>query len=292
MGDRWGPPSVAEEDNGMPYHGEASAVQWENLATPSDTQAILSATLPLAGLYVKREITLASNSALLRVKERVTNMNKLGRMYNMVQHPTISAPFLDADTLVDCNGKRGFAQGPNRTLVVSPEMPTFEFPSTFNRMGSAANARGMSGGEDDVQSYEVEPGSPLGWICATSSKQGLLLGYVWPSVDYPWISLWCCSRDGSPCARGLEFGTTGLHQPFPILAQHPKLLGLPTFAHIDAGESQIRSYAAFLLRVPSDFSGVQTLSLSNGQLILTEHDGKRQLTVAADMLKDWQGLGK
>merc|ERR1719215_657472 len=115
----------------------------------------------------------------------------------------------------------------------------------------------MTGGDDDVLSYEVQPGSQIGWICATSPEEGLLLGYVWLASDYPWISLWCCSRDGVPVARGLEFGTTGLHQPFPILSQHPKLLELPTFAFIDAGETQKRKYACFLLRVPDNFQGVQ-----------------------------------
>lgn len=284
----------------MGAHGEASTVQWKVLETMSSSGVVLGATLPMAGFEVKREVTLVEAAqhgecaelcctmAMAVVSETVVNINKLGRIYNMVQHPSIAPPFLNAGTIVDCNGKRGFAQGPNRSSRASPEKPTFEFPSTINRSGSEANARTMTGGDDDVQSYEVEPGCTFGWICATSADHKLLLGYIWLAADYPWISLWCCSRNGSPCARGLEFGTTGLHQPFPILIQHPRLLGLPTFDHLDAGETRKRAYLAFLVRVPVDFRGVSTLTLRDKVLTLIERDvapgiPPRQITVTANM---------
>lgn len=235
--------------------------------------------MPMAGLEIEREVILSPFDAVAVVKESVTNVKELGRVYNMVQHPTIAVPFLDENTLVDCNGKRGFAQGPNRTYSATPEKPTVEFPRSVNRAGEEANARHMTGGDDDVQSYEVEPGSPVGWICATSPAAGLLLGYVWPAADYPWISLWCCSRGGRACARGLEFGTTGLHQPFPILSRHPRIFDLPTSQYIDAGETQTRSYGLFLARVPADFRGVASLALEGTKLVAKERDGGRTVTL-------------
>merc|ERR1712217_822648 len=99
---------------------------------------------------------------------------------------------------------------------------------------------------------------------ATSAEHGLVFGCIWPKEDYPWISLWCCSRDGVPKARGIEFGTTGLHQPFPILSRHPRLFDLPTFEFIDAGEKRTRSYACFMMQVPNDFAGVKELNLTDG----------------------------
>jgi hypothetical protein len=112
-----------------------------------------------------------------------------------VQHPSIAAPFLSRATVVHCNGKRGFAQGDNtntckvtigckviitqpcyfytkslRELTgrctndftadgyckADPSEPSFEFPATINRAGGPADARHMTGGDDDVQSYEVD----------------------------------------------------------------------------------------------------------------------------------------
>jgi len=279
--DRWGPPSEAEEANGMTYHGEASGVHWKVFGEQTDRSVSLEAKLSMAGLEVRKELRMIGSSALVVVTETVTNVQELGRMYNVVQHPSIAAPFLSASTTVDCNGKRGFTQGPNRTFSPTPTEPTLAFPDANNFAGERVNARFMTGGDDDVVSYEVSPGSSLGWICATNPEEGLLLGYMWPASDYPWISLWCCSRGGIPMARGLEFGTTGLHQPFPILAQHPRLLDLPTFAFIDTGESQTRSYACFLLEVPVGFQGVQELSLDGNRIVLVERGSNRSLEMQA-----------
>ncbi|CAE8614821.1 unnamed protein product [Polarella glacialis] len=284
--DRWGPPSEAEEARGMPFHGEASSVPWQILAAAAaGSSAQFGALLPMAGLEVSRSVKLVAEAGLAVIAERVTNVKDLGRIYNMVQHPTIAAPFLDGDTVVDCNGKRGFAQVPPGELTASPDTPNFEFPVGKNSEGCTVNARQMTGGGDDVLSYEVAPGSKHGWVCATSAKKGMLLGYIWPAADYPWISLWCCSgSDGSARARALEFGTTGLHHPFPTLVRHPMLLDLPTFAHLDAGESCTRRYAVFVVPVPPDFQGVAEVSLSgDGEVTVLERTGRveiaRRITV-------------
>ena len=112
--DRWGAPSDAESKNGMPFHGEAAWVPWKVLHEPSGTddaiQAEVAATLPMAGFEVKRRIRLLKDVALIAVSESVTNKTKLGRVYNMVQHPTIAPPFLDESTLVDANARKGFLQ--------------------------------------------------------------------------------------------------------------------------------------------------------------------------------------
>ena len=78
-------------------------------------------------------------------------------------------------------------------------------------------------------------------VTAFTPSQGLLLGYLWPRCHYPWVSLWCSSTDGEPRARGLEFGTTGLHQPFPILTRHPRIFGLPTFEHLEPRFDRLKS---------------------------------------------------
>src|SRR5262249_13327516 len=97
--DRWGPPSDAELRNGMFFHGEASRVRWREIEAPqrkdNDIVAEMGATLPIAGLEVRRTVRLSAAAAVFRVSETVTNRNKLGRVYNMVQHATIGPPFLD-----------------------------------------------------------------------------------------------------------------------------------------------------------------------------------------------------
>lgn len=277
--DRWGPPTPAELENGMYYHGEAPQVEWQ-VSTSTESSATMGCDMPMAGMTIQRSVKMAPGAAVAVIKETVRNVGLLCRMYNCVQHPSIASPFLNAATVIDCNGKRGFAQGDNtNTCAEHPEQPTFEFPATINRKGIRADARTMTGGDDDVQSYEVDPASELGWVTATDPTRGsgLVFGYCWKRVDYPWISLWCCSRDNGYMSRGIEFGTTGLHKPFPMLAKHPTLLGLPTFLTLDAQESQTRSYAMFLAEVPAQYAGqvtgVSNVVMDGDQLTLTLHRG-------------------
>lgn len=157
--DRWGPPTPAELENGMYYHGEAPQVEWK-VSASSASSATMGCDMPMAGMTIERSVEMAPDAAVAVVKETVTNVAKLSRMFNQVQHPSIAAPFLSRATVVDCNGKRGFAQADNtNTCAEHPELPSFEFPATINRAGTPADARTMTGGDDDVQSYEVDPAS-------------------------------------------------------------------------------------------------------------------------------------
>jgi hypothetical protein len=94
----------------------------------------------------------------------------------------------------------------------------------------------------------------FGWTTATSPNTGLLIGYIWRTADYCWFSNWRQAQHGRPSARGMEFGTTGVHQPFEALAQQPRVLGRPTFDFLDAGMKRTRSYFMFLARLPEDGS--------------------------------------
>jgi len=270
--DRWGQPSEAEQRNGMPFHGEASRVMWRVAAQPASKGAYieseLTAALPLAGLSVVRHIRLSRDGAVFTVSESVTNTNKLGRIYNMVQHATIAPPFLDEQTLVDSNGKRGFMQS---SPLPNPEQPSVEWPWALNR-GTKVDLRRLSTDPNpNVVSYTID--DEYGWTTASSVSKGLLIGYIWKTVDYPWFNAWRDSAQGHPAARGLEFGTTGLHQPFPVLVSKGPIFGRAIYTYLDANATQKRSYAGFLFRIPRDYRGVARITYAQGQLRLYEHEG-------------------
>jgi hypothetical protein len=281
--DRWGAPSEAESRNGMPFHGEASHVLWGTVHPPERTggviRAEMSASLPLAGITIQRRIELRDNAALLHVSESVTNNNKLGRIYNMVQHPSIAPPFLDKTTLVDANGRRGFMQS---SPLPDPEEPAVWWPQALND-GQPVNLRQLA--EDDkpeVVTFVID--DEYGWVAASSAAKGLLIGYIWKTSDYPWLNVWRQAQDGKPTARGLEFGTTGLHQTEAILVSKSKIFGRTIYAHLDAGETATRSYTAFLFRIPGDYRGVERITYGSGKLVLRERGGVgvRDLEVQAE----------
>jgi len=277
--DRWGPPSEAERRNGMPFHGEAGRVRWQEFDPPAGKGKTMGATLPIAGLEVRRTIRLSEAAAVFSVSETVTNRNKLGRVYNMVQHATIGPPFLDESTVVDSNAQRGFMQS---SPLPNPEQVEIRWPQALKR-GQPVDLRHLTNDPDpNVVSFVVD--EELGWVTATNASKELLLGYIWRTADYPWLNVWRHVVDGKPFARGLEFGTTGLHQPFPVLIGKPNIFGRPTYTYLDAGGSATRSYAAFQGKAPRDFRGVDRVVYRGGQLIIYERGGGRELTIPADRL--------
>jgi hypothetical protein len=282
--DRWGPPSEAEQRNGMPFHGEAAHVEWKQLGATENVGgrlvATMEATLPLAGLEVRRTVGLSESAAVFSVSETVTNRNKLGRAYNMVQHATIGPPFLDETTVVDTNGGEGLMQS---SPLPDPERIAIHWPLA-TKDGKPVDLRHLTTDPDpNVTSFVID--GDLGWVTATHAAQELLFGYIFPTADYPWVNLWRYVQDGRPAARGLEFGTTGLHQPFQVLLGKPQIFGRPTFAYLDAGESATRVYAAFLLKVPRDFAGVSQVLYRAGRIVVQERAAHgRELTMAVDRL--------
>ncbi len=275
--DRWGPPSDAEGKLGMPYHGEASNVRW-TIEKDSPREAVMTARLPKAGLWVRRSVSISPKEAVFFVKEDVVNENGLGRVFNIVQHPTIAPPFLDQNTVVDCNGRKGFAQGGH---LPTPEEPSTEWPTAQKKNGQSVDMRHLTSDPDpNVVSFAIE--EQFGWVTAANAAKGLLIGYVWRTSDYPWVSLWRDVRDGKPAARGLEFGSTGLHQPFPILTKKGRIWDRPLFEYIDAGQKISKKYLSFLLKIPADFEGVAAIDVQDHQLRVRERKGAnpREFTIS------------
>ena len=276
--DRWGPPSPAEAARGMPKHGESIGTHWTvDQSTPDS--ATLTAHLPLARFDVARRFQLGGGGTVLWVEEAVTNTDALGRIYNFVQHPTIGPPFLDETTLVDCNGTRGFFQG---NPLPHPESAAVTWPTGRFADGREIDLRRIDESEiPSVMSYLVT--DEFGWITAVHPKSGLMLGFVWRAADQPWINLWQAVVDGLPWARGLEFGTSGLHHPPAELVKKGRIFDAPLYRFIDAGETQTYRYATFLVNVPRGFAGVERIHFRGAKLLISERGNPdRSLTVALD----------
>ena len=95
-----------------------------------------------------------------------------------------------------------------------------------------------------------------------------MVGYVWKTDDYPWINFWRSMESGIPMAFGMEFGTTGLHEPFPVVARKGKIFGQNIYAFIDADEIISKSLTAFLAEIPEDYKGVEKIEVDDFQFVI------------------------
>jgi len=203
--------------------------------------------------------------AFLTVREEVENTGKIGRIYNMVQHPTIGPPFLDETTVVDANARKGYMP---YSPMPNPEEPAVFWPEGHQlASGDEVDMRYL-GGDDDPTNAGYSFDSEYGWITASTADKGLLIGYIWKTAEYPWLNIWRSASKGKPIARGLEFGTTSLPLPPAALVAKGKIFGLPLFKFIDAGQTISKVYSAFLFEVSAGYVGTEQVGLIDGQLVV------------------------
>jgi hypothetical protein len=270
--DRLGRPSQQEIKNGMPFHGEAAHVEWELLSKPVKRDKQITAEMlceiPIGGMRLKRTISLSENSAVLMVREEITNNNNLGRVYNIVQHPSIAPPFLNKSVLIDTNAKKGFWRGNPLPDIEEPVLywPKIVFDGELVDLRSFENIHGP-----DVVSFAFVDSEKYGWVTACNPLKGLMIGYFWKLSDYPWFRIWRNISDGKYVACGIEFGTTPLPLPFSDIIAKGKIFNRSTYEYIDADQTIEKSYTAFLSRIPSDYNGVGAIQFTDSTLILKEH---------------------
>ncbi|MFC1607429.1 hypothetical protein ACFL47_05605 [Candidatus Latescibacterota bacterium] len=282
--DRWGAPTKQELENGMPYHGEATHVEWQVLSQPAlnngSIKAEMMCELPMGGLQLKRTMELRENAPITMVREEITNIAKLGRIYNIIQHPTISPPFLDETVLVDTNAGKGFMQ---ESPMPNPEEPAIYWPHVAYK-GDIADIRRLEDNpRPSLVTYVFSEDEEYGWVTACNPGQKLLVGYIWKLTDYPWLSFWRFVKDGKPKARGLEFGTSGLHKPYPTLVEKGTILDRPLYEYIDAGETITKSYTLFMAKLPQDYKGVSKIDYKDNVITLHEHDSDRTRNITLEI---------
>lgn len=269
---RWGLPSEGEIKAGVPNHGQFANILWNELQQNDALLLRMHVNSELEGLYVKREFKLHNEQAVFTTKETVINPQPLGRLYNMVQHPTLAYPFLDEAMIVDCSGTKGFDQ----TNIHE----TFNW-DCLKVNDTVVDLRTPVHPYNAVFTFVTDQSQEHAWITAYSSKHQLLFGYVWKRSDYPWIHLWQNFEDGKIKYRGIEFGTAALHLPFKeILEYGTKMFGEKTTEYIDAGEQVCREYTCFLCKARNVSSVTKVEMNKTLQTLIVYYNDEQQIKLS------------
>jgi hypothetical protein len=269
--DRWGPPSAGEKANGFLHHGEVNTLLWNLTDAPHTVNGRLSGSmtcsLPMAGLQLTRKLELSADEPVFFVTEEIKNLNKNGRLFNIVQHVSMAPPFLDKSTLFDNNSLQGFEDKEDGSLT--QDETVLKWPQADHN-GVKVNLRQFEGDWPRVSSFVYDRNDKYGWVTACNPEKNIMLGYIWETKDYPWINFWRSMENGVPVAFGMEFGTTGLHEPLPVVAKKGKIFGQNIYEFIDASEVISKSYTAFLAKIPSDYKGVERIDVNNNLFVIKE----------------------
>jgi hypothetical protein len=277
---RWGAASEAEQKAGIPHNGEVNTLTWKVTAPVHEENLNLVAESECLEvkdqMKVSRKITVPKTGTSFLMSETVENLAFTDRIYNFTQHPTIGEPFLDPSTLIDCNASLGFDQ---RTDFHTLEKSAFTFPEGHLTDGYA-DLRTVNEDRGYVTTHIFPDTCQIGWVTATSPSHKLLLGYIFRTKEYPWLNLWHWKKDRKPHAHGLEFGTTGLGQPYKLLVDNcVTFFGRKSYDWIETGERVTKKYICFLIELPDHFEGVGSLQYKAGKVIVAERRKEKPRTI-------------
>lgn len=265
--DRFGWPSQAEMDNGMPFHGEAAQAEWQVLAEParsdSGIHTSMRCELPMARMSLERSMRLHPQASVFTVSETIRNDGPLGRIYTQVQHANVGTPFLDDSAILDCNATNGFLY--EDPLPDAPQALTWPHVT----IGGQERDLRFSTAPDPVPTFlSFADDADLAWVTASMPAKGQLIGYAWDPADYPWLFVYHLEPD----YLAFEM-STGLAGPYPTIATRGRILDRPVIAFADAGQRIERSYTAFLTPIPADFAGVESVTVADGRVVIQPRDG-------------------
>lgn len=265
---RWGKPTPGEIEAGVPHNGQASNTMW-TAETSQPQMLIMSNYAPRDGMNVVRTIQLDEKASIYYVKEEIKNVTTIARLNNVVQHATLGPPFLAEATIINSNATAGF----NQSMDPSDDhFKEFNWPEAV--MDKAGNNKVSAERTDNDSNYCCTYifDEPYGWVTATNPELNVLMGFIWLTREYPFLDLWQHNdKTGKPAAKGLEFGTTGIGESYrKILSKDNRFRGHNSFELLDACQTVSKSFAGFIVEVESNFKGVATIQLKNGQLIITE----------------------
>ena len=269
---RWGAPTLGEMKAGVPHNGQSVCDYWIIDSLFTGSRLIMSSKAPLDGILIKRTVWIDRLSPVFKVTENVKNTNSVGRLFNIVQHATIGSPFLDSTTIINTNAKEGFMQ-----TMSFPNPTAFEYSWPIGFVDSTKTMLDLTKSSMHYSYVSTHIfADSIGWVTASSPKNGLLIGYIWKTSDYPWINIWNQVVDGKLWAKGLEFGTTGIGKSYQdLLSVDTRFHGRSSFFFLDATDTVEKSYIGFQLKIPSDFSNVSKVTFKDGVISIIEKNKTR-----------------
>jgi hypothetical protein len=276
----YGPASVEERAQGLSGHGEAGSVEWRQTRPPQmDASGITffyGAELPKTQYKIERAVTLTAGQSSVHVEEWIENLVAYDRPYNHNQHATFGAPFVTPGrNMLDMSGTRGVTD-PTRTAGGKwIESRLFQWPQAPRNDDIELSMRdfhAIPGG----QAYTpvlADRSKQQSWFAIYNPDYPLLVGYVFPTDDHPWIIDWQNQPRldaAAGTARGIEFGTSPFDEGLRKSVERAQLLGVPTYRFIGAGQRLSTTFTIFLKEIAPGFKGVAGVSVDGGSVAITE----------------------
>ncbi len=278
----------AEEQAQGYYHGEASNLPWTVFAQRADADEArleYGLDLPEAQMRFRRLLRIHPGESTLYINERTTNLIRSDAPFCCQQHVTLGPPFVEGGiSRLDLPAQKGHTY-PTAMGSLDPLMPNQPF--------AWPNAPRKAGGTLDLRHYPEEricygattllqPEEDYGFTAVSNPKLGLVLIYVFPAEVFPWTSLWFEHQaseflpyNGKTTTWGVEFGSCAMALKLMETLNAGPLFGVPRTGTLPARHTIEIDYQAQLLKIPSDWQGVERIEHRDGETIVWEIGARR-----------------
>jgi VWFA-related protein len=286
----FGPASPEERQLGLGGHGEAGAVEWRQTRPPAIAEGQLTfyygAELPKTRYKIERAVSLRAGEPVARIEEWIENLTDSERPYNRDQHATFGAPFVaPAKNVLDMSGTKALSDPKRTALERWRGAAEFSWPTAPAASGSISlrEFRAVPSGQVYTPVL-TDMTRPQSWFTLYNTDYPLLVGYIFPTSDHPWIIDWQNqprTDTTAGTARGIEFGTSPFDEGLQASIDRGEMFGVPTYKRIAADERVSTTFAIFLSEIPNGFSGVQNVRSEKNRIVVTERGAGRELTIPA-----------
>lgn len=224
--------------------------------------------LPLAQERLTRRVRMAPGEPVVLVESELESELPFDRVILWAEHATIGAPFLAlGETAVDQSAKRCQTKPyPPGSPQEFPSGENFEWPNLPGHGDLRVSPR-KSGRKEHIGCL-LDTEREDEFITAIHTETNLLIGYLFPRKDFPWVQHWMHYPDDGAYAWGLEFGM----QPYDmtkaeIVALSP-MFDTPTFRWLPAKSKLSARFLMFAAEVPPGFDRVDDVRLESGKLVI------------------------
>ena len=229
------------------------------------------ADLPKTQYKIERAVTLKAGDTAVHVEEWIENLAPYDRPYNRNQHATFGAPFVTLGrNVLDMSGTRGITD-PKRTAGGKwGEGQLFQWPDAPRSDGidlSLRDFHAIPGGQVYTPVL-TDRSKTQSWFTVYNADYPLLVGYVFPTDDHPWIVDWQNQPRADVAtgtARGIEFGTSPFDEGLRKSVERGQLLGAPTYKFIGARQRLSTTFTIFVREIPAGFPGCAMCGLWMGR---------------------------
>jgi hypothetical protein len=280
--DGFGPTSKEEQAAGLHGHGEAHRLSLETKEARNENGnrvLTLETELPMLQERLTRTYELREGESIVYVRSKLQSLLSFDRPLVWAEHATIGSPFLEAGvTVVDMPAKRAQTRPHDDTAKhrLAPAKD-FDWPMAPQVDGKPVDVRAapVTLGSGDHTTCLMDPARKLAYATAIHPQKRLIVGWIWPTEDFPWVQSWESYPTNGKLARGLEFSTQPYDVPRRQAVDTHQMFDTPTYQWMPAKSTVEKSFALFYAPLPEGMTKVSDVRMENGQLLIEDGLGHR-----------------